>query len=1006
MAYLSEIEETHLSGLQHIDALLLDMPDWNYLTEDGTQFRTTLYFTFSVSSGLEGGRTDITAFTAHQEAAVREILDYISELTGIDFEETSNGNAADIHFASAYLDGGISGLSSAQSGYSYLGEELKAYTADSWVYLNHSIAEYSTEPTSGSATWETLLHEMGHTLGLKHPFEAGGDNTTILQDPFTDDTAHTLMSYTHVDNTHYATYNEYDVAAMEFLYGGDGLGDEWGVGTAGTALLGSTLNETFELAQGNVRLSDLGGADAVVYAQSLNTYNFSMADDWLNITGTDINHYIDASIEEIRFADQNISYTALANIASGGSNSAPDAVDDHISTEEDTPVTFSVLENDTDEDGDILSIVSFSVPAHGILVENSDGTFTYTPENNYNGQDSVSYTISDGSGQEDSAMVALEVTAVNDPPAGDVVITGNATQGQTLSLESHDIADVDGVGAFYYQWLRNGTDIQGADSTNYTLTQNDVGAQISVALSYTDGNGTLETLISAATAPVANINDAPILQSPAPITYTDTSEQDIFLETNGTLVATDADEDSLTYGIADGIDQGEGFVSLGGTYGSLMLNTTTGAYTFFHNDSAIQSLSSNATETFTLTVTDSYAITQAQLDIDIVAVNDMPQANSDSATTDQDTAVVISALANDTDAENDTLSITSTTDPSHGSVSISEDNQILYTPEADYTGTDSFDYTISDGNGGTDTATVNVTIEEVEDDNTYFCYSEEFYLLNNPDVAAAVSSGAFANGWQHYSNYGYLEGRSFAKPDNYSDFSEKFYLLNNPDVAAAVEAGAFINGWEHYADFGQAEGRSYAAPEGYGDFSEEFYLLNNSDVAAAVDAGYLSSAWYHYSNFGEAEGRSYAMPEGYDDFNEEFYFLNNPDVAAAVDAGYLPSAWVHYINFGQSEGRSYAMPEEYGDFSEEVYLLNNPDVAAALAAGAFINGWEHYADFGQDEGRSYAVPEILLQSVSCSQESQAIEQAMIYMTTDYMADDDAVELLGLADDVMDDLLGA
>ena len=718
----------------------------------------------------------------------------------------------------------------------------------------------------------------------------------------------------------------------------------------------------------------------------------------------------------------------------------------------------------------------------------------------------VATTTDELGGNTSFTSAAVVIANVNDAPEGTVTLSGAALQKETLMADTSALVDADGLGAFSYQWLRGGVNIEGATAASYTLSQDDFGAQVSVSVSYTDGYGMLETITSESTAAVgnedeeatatlsvsgtaeeggsmsatlldisdpngetttawqwqisendssgwsdikgatssthaiaddqsevgqylrvvatttdevggtttfagdavliANVNDAPTLQPPASITYTDTSEQDTFLEASGALVATDADGDSLTYGIADGIDQGEGFVSLGGTYGSLTVNTATGAYAYIHNNSAIQALSSNATETFVLSVTDGNATTQAQLDIDIVAVNDIPQANSDSATTEQDTAVVISALANDTDAENDTLSITSTTDPSHGSVSISEDNQILYTTEADYSGTDSFDYTISDGNGGTDTATVNVTVEEVEDDNTYFCYSEEFYLLNNPDVAAAVSSGAFANGWEHYSNYGYLEGRSFAQPDGYGDFSEKFYLLNNPDVAAAVEAGAFINGWEHYSGFGQAEGRSYAAPEGYGDFSEEFYLLNNPDVAAAVAAGSLSSGWYHYSNFGEAEERSYAMPEGYGEFNEEFYLLNNPDVAAAVEADYLSSGWYHYINFGQAEERSYAMPEEYGDFSEEVYLLNNPDVAAAVAAGTIINGWEHYSEFGQDEGRSYKYPEILLQSVSCTQESQALEQAMIYMASDCMADDDTVELLGLADDVMDDLPGA
>lgn len=374
-------------------------------------------------------------------------------------------------------------------------------------------------------------------------------------------------------------------------------------------------------------------------------------------------------------------------------------------------------------------------------------------------------------------------------------------------------------------------------------------------------------------------------------------------------------------------------------------------------------------------------------------INHAPQANNDSVEIIRGFAVSIDVLYNDTDIDADSLSIIRTTDPSHGSVSITEDNQLLYTPQTGYSGTDILTYTISDGNGGVDTANVDVFIG----------YSEQYYLSNNPDVAAAVIADDFDNGWHHYINYGYIEGRSFAIPEGYGDFSEEFYLLNNPDVAAAVEAGIFINGWEHYSCCGQSEGRSYTAPEGYGDFSEEFYLLNNPDVAAAVEAGYLSSGWYHYINFGEAEGRFYDEPEGYGDFSEEFYLVNNSDVAAAVSAGFFTSGWEHYINFGQSEGRSYAEPEEYGDFNEALYLLNNPDVAAAVESEALINGWEHYVKYGQTEGRSYSVPEQLVQGLLNTTEGILAYQIINDAQISYMEEDHDLGLLGVTDDLQDDL---
>lgn len=90
--------------------------------------------------------------------------------------------------------------------------------------------------------------------------------------------------------------------------------------------------------------------------------------------------------------------------------------------------------------------------------------------------------------------------------------------------------------------------------------------------------------------------------------------------------------------------------------------------------------------------------------------NTAPVANNDTATTTSGTAVTISnVLANDTDANGDTLSVTANTTPANGTVTRSG-NTFIYTPKTGFSGTDSFTYTISDGKGGSATATVNVTV--------------------------------------------------------------------------------------------------------------------------------------------------------------------------------------------------------------------------------------------------------------------------------------------------------
>jgi hypothetical protein len=101
------------------------------------------------------------------------------------------------------------------------------------------------------------------------------------------------------------------------------------------------------------------------------------------------------------------------------------------------------------------------------------------------------------------------VVAVNDSPTGSPSITGTPTQGQVLIANTASIADPDGLGTFSFQWKRDGSNISGATSSVYTLVQADVGATITTAVSWTDGQGFSESLTSSGVGPVANVNDSP-----------------------------------------------------------------------------------------------------------------------------------------------------------------------------------------------------------------------------------------------------------------------------------------------------------------------------------------------------------------------------------------------------------------------------------------------------------------------------------------------------------------
>jgi VCBS repeat-containing protein len=151
-------------------------------------------------------------------------------------------------------------------------------------------------------------------------------------------------------------------------------------------------------------------------------------------------------------------------------NTAPVAVDDSASTPEDTAVSkdaaHGVLANDTDGDGDALTAVLVSGPAHGSLTLNADGSYTYTPAGNYNGPDSFSYKANDGTSDSASnATVSIDVTAVDDPPAA---VNDSATVAQDGSAATIDV-------------LANDTDPDGGPKTIASKTN---GSHGTVAISH------------------------------------------------------------------------------------------------------------------------------------------------------------------------------------------------------------------------------------------------------------------------------------------------------------------------------------------------------------------------------------------------------------------------------------------------------------------------------------------------------------------------------------------
>ena len=301
MPTIAQVTERPLSGLNSIDALISSGVPWNFIGRD------TIRYSFAAPpvASRTGEILDtgsIFAFNAAQATQVRSLLGYITQLTGIRFDEWAAGEQADLHFGNARLFGGYT--SQTMTAYNYFTQDGQVIDlkVDAWIYLDAFEEAFDNlSPTPGGVAYETLLHEFGHALGLKHPFD-GPQQLTVGSGPGQDNSATTLMSYNEVGGP-YAQYGAYDVAALAWLYGRDGLGGHYGVGAPGRMLMGGVGDDTL---QGGA------GADIALYSGARASYAVAKAasgfavTDKSGLTGTDTL----AGIERIQFSDVSVNLTA------------------------------------------------------------------------------------------------------------------------------------------------------------------------------------------------------------------------------------------------------------------------------------------------------------------------------------------------------------------------------------------------------------------------------------------------------------------------------------------------------------------------------------------------------------------------------------------------------------------------------------------------------------------------------------------------------------------------
>jgi uncharacterized repeat protein (TIGR01451 family) len=347
--------------------------------------------------------------------------------------------------------------------------------------------------------------------------------------------------------------------------------------------------------------------------------------------------------------------------------------------------TVDVLANDTDVDGDTLSISALGTPAHG-TVALVDGVIRYEADEGFCGADTFTYTVVDGEGGSATGTVDVRVNCA--PVAGpvDVALNQDTWVDVAVLLHAHDTDDdvltVTATGAAGHGTVEAGP----GDTVRYTPAPAYRGPD---EFTYTVSDPHGATATGTVSVTVLPVNHPPSVSGVSVTTPEDTP-----VALDVLAGASDPDDDLLSVASVTRPAHGTAVVSGGG-----IVYTPAADY--------------HGRDTFRYVVTDGNGGTaQARARITVTPVNDPPVARADRVNAQPGVARTIDVLRNDRDVDGDTLVVVSVGRAAHGAVTLSG-RSVRYRASARFIGTDGFDYTISDGHGGSATGRVTVTVTSV-----------------------------------------------------------------------------------------------------------------------------------------------------------------------------------------------------------------------------------------------------------------------------------------------------
>ncbi len=328
----------------------------------------------------------------------------------------------------------------------------------------------------------------------------------------------------------------------------------------------------------------------------------------------------------------------------------------------------------------------------------------------------VQVTVTDSGGLTDTQAIAVTVTDLveNDPPAIDSTDTVSVAENQTAVIDVQASDDLDSEGAGLVFAISGGSDSAAfaIDPNSGVLTfaaapdfeapaDADTDNVYEVQVTVTDSGGLTDTQAIAVTVTDLVENDPPAIDSTDTVSVAENQTAVIDVQASDDL---DSEGAGLVFAISGGSDSA-----------AFAIDPNSGVLTFAAAPDFEAPADADTDNVYEVqvTVTDSGGLTDTQaiaVTVTDLVENDPPVASNDSVVVAESSSAAIMVLVNDSDPNDDPLTISALGQGANGVAIINGDGTITYTPNAGFTGTDSFAYTIADGNGGTDTATVSLTV--------------------------------------------------------------------------------------------------------------------------------------------------------------------------------------------------------------------------------------------------------------------------------------------------------